>query len=120
MFKESNEKAVERIDKVRGEIPPIRHINCGFLPSSSDSWPIAVQLLDPVLGGWIHAHENVNTRDVERRKGEVVEIFTALVLTHGRGSIGEHSRVTCEHVEIVKSYGPRVSHCVFDIAILPP
>ena len=120
VFKESNEKAVERIDGMRGEIPPVRHVNCGFLPSSSDSWKIAVQLLDPVQGGWIHAHENVNTKDVERRGREVVEIFTALVSTYGRGSIREHARVTCEHVETVKSYGPRVSHCVFDIAILPP
>lgn len=120
VFKESNELAVARTENMRAKIPPIRHVNCGLLPSSSDSWKTAVCLLDPVQGGWIHAHENVNAKDIERKKAEVVKTFTALVVAYARGPIRYHARVLCEHVETVKSYGPRVNHCVFDIAILLP
>ena len=62
----------------------------------------------------------MNAKDIERKKAEVVETFTALVLVYTRGPIREHARVFCEHLETVKSYGPKVNHCVFDIAILPP
>lgn len=109
VFRESNENAPARINALRATIPPIKHVNCGYLPSSKDSWETAVQVLDPT-GGWIHAHENVAKKDIESRKDEIVEIFTQLA---GRWTI------ECEHVERVKSYAPGVMHCVFDIAIMP-
>ncbi|KAL8785203.1 MAG: hypothetical protein Q9195_008736 [Heterodermia aff. obscurata] len=118
VFKESNERAAERLDEIRPQIPPVRHVNCGFLPSSSASWKTAVQLLDGRLGGWIHAHENVNVKDLQTKKHEVLDTFTALVNVRWPRSHGLH--VSCEHLEIVKSYGPGISHCVFDIAVLAP
>ena len=118
VFKEGNEKAAERLDEIRSQIPPVRHVNCGFLPSSSNSWKMAVQLLDGRQGGWIHAHENVNVKEFQTKKYEVLEIFTTLVNTRWPGSNG--LLVSCEHLEIVKSYGPGISHCVFDIAVLAP
>ena len=118
VFKEDNGQAAERINEIKSQIPPVRHVNCGFLPSSSKSWKVAVQLLDERQGGWIHAHENVSVKELQTRKHEVLERFTTLVNTRWPTSNNLH--VSCEHVEIVKSYGPGVSHCVFDIAVLPP
>ncbi|KAG7005080.1 hypothetical protein G7Y79_00022g053010 [Physcia stellaris] len=117
VFKESNQKAPERIEALRSQIPPVRHVNCGFLPSSSGSWETAVRLLDPLQGGWIHAHENVNAKEIEMRKLEVIETFRAIA--NNIGFSESASCVACEQVEVVKSYGPGIYHCVFDIAVLP-
>jgi tRNA wybutosine-synthesizing protein 2 len=116
VFQENNEKAGERVQRMRDHIPPVRHVNCGLLPTSSGSWAIAVQALDPLQGGWIHAHENVRARDIEQKKEEIVERFKALVHVH-YGS--QRFSITCSHVETVKSYGPAINHMVFDIAVLP-
>ena len=78
VFQESNEHAAQRIHTIRDTLPPVRHVNCGFLPSSKDSWDIAMQILDPV-GEWIHTHENIIKTDIERRKEEVVDLFKDLV-----------------------------------------
>ena len=118
VFNEGNEKSAERLDGIRSKIPPVRHVNCGLLPSSSNRWKTAVQLLDGKQGGWIHAHENVNVKELQTKKHEVLETFTTLVNTRWPTSNSLH--VSCEHLEIVKSYGPGISHCVFDIAVLPP
>ena len=115
VFHESNEKAVRRIEKIRTEIPSIRHVNCGLLPSSSKSWETAVLLLDPVQGGWIHAHENVNPKELQSKKAEVIKLFTILANAQLSGDF----IVSCEKIETVKSYGPSINHCVFDIAVLP-
>lgn len=117
VFQEDNKKAAERIAAMRGTIPTIRHVNCGFLPTSQGSWETAVQVLDPVEGGWIHAHENIGIKEIETRKKEIVAYFTALAYKH-RGDESER-RVVCDHLERVKDYAPGVLHCVLDIAIMP-
>lgn len=116
---ESNENAWERLSKrrSRGLGLPVRHVNCGFLPSSQQSWETAVKALDPAEGGWVHAHENIAKNDIEDRKLEIVQEFERLVVqvygpNHGR-------KAECEHLERVKSYSPHVIHCVLDIAIVP-
>lgn len=116
VFQENNESAGERIKKLRDCIPPVRHVNCGLLPTSSGSWGTAVQVLDPGQGGWIHAHENVRTNDTEQRKDGVVETFEELARKHHQS---HRLDISCSHIEIVKSYGPGINHMVFDIAILP-
>jgi len=116
VFQENNEKAGESVERMRDHILPVRHVNCGLLPTSSGSWANAVKALDPIQGGWIHAHENVRVRDTEHRKEEIVARFKALVRVH-HGS--QRFSITCSHVETVKSYGPGINHMVFDIAILP-
>ncbi|KAL2053489.1 hypothetical protein ABVK25_006141 [Lepraria finkii] len=118
VFQESNEHAAKRIDEMRNKIPPVAHVNCGYLPSSKDSWGVAVQVLDPA-GGYIHAHENVAKRDIEGRETEIVMIFTELVNKKFGQKFGEQRSIECEHVELVKSYAPGVMHCVFDIVISP-
>ena len=117
VFQESNEHAVKRIAAVKDGIYPIRHVNCGLLPSSENSWDVAVQVLDP-LGGWIHAHENIAKADIEERKEEVVEVFRQLVTKHWGQGLEVQWEVKCEHVEQVKSYAPGVMHCVLDISVL--
>lgn len=119
MFQENNEHAASKISKIRECIPPVRHVNCGLLPSSRGSWGVAVQIIDPIQGGWIHAHENVAKKDIEMRKYEVAEIFKGLIQKHRHQFLDHPWAVECEHVEQVKSYAPGVIHCVFDIAIQP-
>ena len=117
IFEENNERAAEKLARMRDCIPPVRHVNCGFLPTSSDSWATAVRALDPVEGGWVHAHENVRASDTGHRKGEIVKRFEELAQTY---RLCQRFRIGCSHVETVKSYGPAINHVVFDIAILPP
>ena len=112
VFEESNECAAGRVVAMRDHIPPVKHVNCGYLPSSKDSWEIAVHVLDST-GGWIHAHENIAKKDIESRKAEIVDIFRGLARKRFE------AKVECEHVELVKSYAPGVMHCVLDIAISP-
>ncbi|KAL9008311.1 MAG: hypothetical protein Q9173_006549 [Seirophora scorigena] len=119
VFPESNANAASRVNALREQIAPIRHVNCGYLPTSSASWSIAVRVLDPMEGGWIHAHENVAATDIQQRKSEVVEIFQCLVHQYRIQESSPSFIVKCQHIEKVKSYAPGVIHCVFDIAILP-
>lgn len=85
IFQENNHHAPLRISALRPHIPPIRHVNCGFLPTSRASWATAVRALDPSLGGWIHAHENIERGGIERRREEVVREFEELVRRWGGG-----------------------------------
>ena len=119
VFQESNAHATRRIAAVKDSIPPVRHVNCGLLPSSKDSWEVAVQVLDPA-GGWIHVHENIAKKDIEGRREEIVGIFSRLVMNHCVHESQEQWRVDCEHIEQVKSYAPGVMHYVLDISISPP
>ncbi|KAL6719427.1 S-adenosylmethionine-dependent methyltransferase [Lecanora helva] len=119
IFQESNNHAAVRIDSIRDKIPSIKHVNCGYLPSSIDSWEIAAKILDS-SGGWIHAHENIAKTRIEMRTTEIVEIFSQLAAKRQDRVRQRHWAVKCEHVERVKSYAPGVIHCVFDIAIFPP
>jgi tRNA wybutosine-synthesizing protein 2 len=116
VFPENNERAAGRVAAMRRQLPPVRHVNCGFLPSSRDSWGTAVRVLDPGLGGWVHAHENIASGEIEERRKEIVGIFD--VLANG-GSIAPVYQVHCQHLERVKSYAPGVIHCVLDICIAP-
>ena len=118
-FSESNEKAAERIAPLRSLLAPIRHVNCGLLPSSKASWRTAISVLDPIQGGWIHVHEN--TSSLHLCKEEAVAEFKQLCNQMKKpGQIGTtNPTVSCVHVEKVKEYAPRIFHCVFDIFIDP-
>ena len=118
VFQESNEHAARRVNSIRASIPPIRHVNCGLLPSSEASWEVAVQVLDPT-GGWIHVHENASREDVEGRIKEIIDMLKRLVAKHRVPEAEEQWKVECDHVEQVKSYAPGVIHYVLDISIWP-
>ena len=116
VFLEDNASAVQVIRSRRNELPPVRHVNLGFLPSSSGLWRDAVEMLDLNAGGWIHTHENVAAHNVERRTVEVGRIMDGWCRAVHRpaGDV-----VRCEHVERVKSFAPGVLHCVFDVFVGP-
>lgn len=138
VYFESNEHAARRTNIIRDSIPPIRHVNCGFLPTSQPSWATAVQALDPIQGGWIHVHENIFTHSFNLRQKEITCIFKELVESNqhrhhnfqypqhhhhhhhhrGKASVSQWT-VECVHFEQVKNFAPGVVHCVLDIAILP-
>lgn len=134
VYLESNEHAARRINIIRDSIPPIRHVNCGFLPTSQPSWATAVQALDPIQGGWIHVHENISTNSFNHRQKEITGIFKQLVESNHHHRHQDHQdhhhhhrgkayvsqwTVECLHFEQVKNFAPGVVHCVLDIAILP-
>ncbi|MCJ1426998.1 hypothetical protein MMC29_004901 [Sticta canariensis] len=123
VYRESNEHATARIAAMRTRMPPVRHVNCGFLPSSKESWETAVQVLDPIQGGWIHAHENIEVRTFERRRKQIEQDFRDLVERHHhKGKEADEDeqqqwQVECVHFEQVKTYAPGIVHCVLDISI---
>ena len=100
----------------------IRHVNCGFLPSSEKVWDTAVRLLDRRKGGWIHAHENVHVDDVEDRKAEVVKEMKKYVDAYEeevaeKGEQQGQRNVSCDETVWVKTYAPDVWHIVFDVHV---
>ena len=117
VFVENNNCAADRVEVLRAELGPIRHVNCGYLPTSDASWETAVKVLDPEEGGWIHAHENVAEKDIPQRMAEIEMIFADTINNCLSDGVVRH--VKCEHIEKIKSYAPGVIHCVFDIYIEP-
>jgi tRNA wybutosine-synthesizing protein 2 len=117
-FHASNETAALTIARVRGTVPPVRHVNCGLLPTSRPSWRTAVAALDPLRGGWVHVHENFAEPSIAPLAEGVLAEFKKIVDDMSvAGQISER-KVTLEHVQKVKTYAPGVMHCVLDIAIL--
>lgn len=112
VFLESNEEASRRVHELRshGLGLPVKHVNCGLLPRSDDSWEAARAILGRVGDGWLHLHENVGVNDIERRKTEIQGLFD------GWDDRGGRDRATkVENVELVKTFAPDVWHCVFDV-----
>jgi len=117
VFNEDNTMARRRIDEARQSLPPIRHVNCGLLPTSQGSWDTAVNVLDQAMGGWIHVHENFATSEIEQKAEEVRQELQRLA--EGRVGLGSSQPVKVEHINRLKSYAPGVMHCVVDIYIPP-
>jgi tRNA wybutosine-synthesizing protein 2 len=119
IFQQSNEYASSIIPLLTSSqcIPPIRHINLGLLPSSSLSWPTAIRVSDPKLGGWLHVHENVGVNEIAQKSDEIECVLQSL-LDHGKVEREEEGKerrkVRVEHVERVKTFAPGVVHVVFD------
>lgn len=112
VFLESNEQAATRVHDLRshGLDLPVRHVNCGLLPKSDDSWAAARAILGRAEDGWLHLHENVGVDDIERRRGEIQELFDGW----DEGA-GQDRAAKVENVELVKTFAPNVWHCVFDV-----
>lgn len=113
IFNESNEEASERVKRMREALPPVRHVNCGLLPTSRGSWQTAIDVLDSDMGGWVHVHENFGIAEIEEKAEGVREAFQRMLTGKREGS------VELEHVNRLKSYAPGVIHCVLDIYIPP-
>lgn len=119
VFPESNRHALSRIDSLRDVIPPVRHVNCGLLPTAKDSWYTALAALDRDEGGWIHLHETIHKvkydEHVQRVKTDVCKLASEVGVKEI--SSNRYPKTTLEHVETVKSYGPRLIHCVMDFRV---
>lgn len=111
-FHEDNANAVGRIADLRGrgELPPVRHVNCGVLPTAEGAWGVAVEALDGELGGWLHLHESVREGSLDARVETVVAGVRGLAR---RGY--ERREVRLEEAVRVKSVGRRVVHVVLDV-----
>lgn len=112
VFSENNEQAARRVQELRshGLDLAVRHVNCGLLPRSDDSWGAARTILGPAQDGWLHLHENVGVNDIERRRKEIQELFDGWAKRGGQDRGAE-----VENVELVKTFAPDVWHCVFDV-----
>lgn len=116
IFNESNEYAQAKIDSMRVDLPPIRHVNCGLLPTSKGSWDTAFAVLDPTLGGWVHVHENFEQSEIEQKAEEVRSAFQSK-LDAWRSK--KDREVKLEYINRVKTYAPGVYHVVLDIYVPP-
>lgn len=120
VLEETNERALQRLKELHSPedlshppLPEIRHVNCGFLPTSEPSWPSALEILYPGKEGWLHLHENVALDDIATRRLEIEQLLTSWLLS----SEQINRRAVVEHVEQVKTFAPGVWHCVFDVSI---
>ncbi|KAJ5690299.1 hypothetical protein N7462_004691 [Penicillium macrosclerotiorum] len=121
MFAADVMSRIQRIMEIEGTWSPVRHINLGLLPSSQPSWDNACRILDMKRGGWLHVHENVDVREVEEKKTEIMSgLARHRMLVYQQQGHSEEPIVDCCHVEHVKSYAPGVMHCVFDIQLSAP
>jgi tRNA wybutosine-synthesizing protein 2 len=116
VFLEDNQKALGRIRSLQSSTVAvareIRHVNCGFLPTSEPTWRAAFEATDQSSDSWLHLHENVGAADVDARRKELQDHVTGWAAAEG----GQRVPVV-EHVELVKTYAPGVWHCVFDVHI---
>lgn len=112
VFLENNQEAARRVRELRshGFDLPVRHVNCGLLPRSDDSWEAARAILGRAEDGWLHLHENVGVNDIEHRRNEIQELFDGWDERGGRNRVAK-----VENVELVKTFAPDVWHCVFDV-----
>ncbi|KAK6406911.1 S-adenosylmethionine-dependent methyltransferase, partial [Oleoguttula sp. CCFEE 5521] len=116
IFNESNEHATARLKTLRKLLPPVRHVNCGLLPTSRGTWTAAFAVLDSTAGGWVHVHENFELSEIADRAEEVRMEFQKMYdMAYRTGRSG----VVLEHITRVKTYAPGVFHVVLDIYIPP-
>ncbi|GAB6022264.1 tRNA wybutosine-synthesizing protein 2 [Chamberlinius hualienensis] len=97
-----------------------QRVNLGLIPSSEISWETACRALDPVTGGVLHVHANVDMGE----KGEEKVVAYARIAQHVADGIQRNfQRVDGERrwsvkvakVGKVKWYAPRVQHVVCDV-----
>ncbi|KAH7320972.1 S-adenosyl-L-methionine-dependent methyltransferase [Stachybotrys elegans] len=114
VFLEDNNEALGRIQQMWsiGIAQDIRHVNCGFLPTSEPTWEQAWAMTSKGSKASLHLHENVGVEEVESRRGSIQRKFEEWSLAEGAGR-----RPSVEHVELVKTFAPGVWHCVFDVGI---
>ena len=86
-------------------------IHLGILPSSENTWELAVDCLK-TSGGIIHIHMNVKETEINSFTEYCLQKFTDYAVT-----CGKYNNVELKHVEKVKWYAPHIRHIVIDISI---
>ena len=115
VFNESNEAAPGRVARLRRRLPPVRHVNCGMLPSSRDSLTLAASVLDREHVGWVHVHENFLVEEIHAKAEETRKEFEDLLRVERGGEVS----TKVDFINRLKSYAPGVMHCVIDIVVYP-
>ncbi|RKF61107.1 tRNA wybutosine-synthesizing protein 2 [Erysiphe neolycopersici] len=105
IFLENNNLAYIKLMQL-GALGNIKHVNCGLLPSSINSWETALQCI--VSEGWLHLHENVGQKEISTRASEIEQICQ-------RWLDVSNDTVNVKHTELVKTFAPQIWHCVFDV-----
>lgn len=106
-------------------------VNLGLIPSSEPSWPTACRALRVNSGGMLHIHGNVdigaNGKEQQRQawnkwanyaRAEIERLLIERDLNE-LNHAASRWKVSIEHIEYVKSYGPRVDHLVLDLKCHP-
>ena len=100
-------------------------INLGLIPTSEESWPIACKALKSSSGGYMHIHGNVdlnNNPTNDKIKQEWID-WSNYAKTKINFLLNETKNTNwitnVDHIEYVKSYGPRVDHIVLDLKCIP-
>lgn len=128
VHQESNVRALSVVEDLRSEgaLPPVRHVNCGLLPTSTLIWRDAVRIVDPERGGWVHLHENwasdaASLRDRREQVLGILRRYWTVAALEEREEPNENVKgsLTVEDAYVVKSYAPGVVHVVWD-AWIPP
>ena len=113
IFQEDNRFAHERIAVLRRAVGvEVLHVNAGLLPTSEQTWRNSWLMTGESEEAWLHLHENVGADDIAARRDEIEGRFREWISGDGSGR-----RTRVEHVEMVKTFAPRVWHCVFDVYI---
>lgn len=112
VFLEGNEEALRRVRSLQasGLAENIKHVNCGFLPTSESTWKACWEMTVSSSEAWLHLHENVGVNDTETRRQSVQNMYE-------EWAKGSERKARAEHVELVKTFAPSVWHCVFDVHI---
>lgn len=93
--------------------PAYDRVSLGLIPSSEGGWPVAVKSLSNETGGWLHIHGNVPSHEIDF-------VWAPWVAWRIQAYVpNETWSVTVHHVERVKSYAPRILHCVADVRVGP-
>lgn len=91
----------------------IDRVSLGLLPSSEGSWEVAVRSLRSDKGGWLHIHGNVPVDEIDSRwvpwMANRLQSFVPF----------DDWVVNVTHVERVKSFAPKIVHCVADVHLRP-
>jgi tRNA wybutosine-synthesizing protein 2 len=116
VFAEDNQRALDRIRGFHehGLARAVKHVNCGFLPTSEPSWRTAWEVTARSGEAWLHLHENVGGDDISHRKQALTEQY----FSKWSAKEGMRRRAEAQHVELVKTFAPGVWHCVFDVHIM--
>jgi tRNA wybutosine-synthesizing protein 2 len=121
VFLEDNHQAERRIAELRAAESPldldIVHVNCGLLPSSTETWRPAWSILSQGkdCDAWLHLHENVAAEDIGHRRREIQSNFDGWSAAEAMDSSCRARTAIVEHVELVKTFAPGVWHVVFDV-----
>ncbi|KAI9139933.1 S-adenosyl-L-methionine-dependent methyltransferase [Paraphysoderma sedebokerense] len=90
-------------------------VQLGLIPSSEQGYELAVRSLDPLKGGWIHVHGNV----VEGRESHWCDDLVLRFKNIFKDIRGSQWKIEIVWLERVKSFKPRVWHCVADMKCTP-